>query len=293
MLKTNHQVLLNNPTLLLNRIEQRLSCNGIGPEATEETIANGAKGSAVLFLLTPYPANRNVGFEPCLLLNKRSQRVVQPGDLCCPGGGVERLDKLISRILRWPFSPLDKWSRWKTMKAENPGQAQALALQFATGLRESWEEMRLNPYKVRFLGPLSVQRLIMFDRVIQPLVGWIPRAQRLSANREVERIVHIPLRRLLDHHNYGRYRLTIGGHGQAVPRKDEFPCFVHKGARGEELLWGATFRIAMDFLHRVFGFKQPALDGTSVYSARLGENYLNGSLQDRGPMPREGYSDDY
>ena len=170
------------------------------------------------------------------------------------------------------------------MKTHAPEQAGQLARLLATGLREAWEEMRLNPFRVRFLGPLSIQRLILFDRMIHPLAGWISHSRQLSANWEVERIVHIPLRSLLDHRNYGRYRIDIERYGQTAGHRDEFPCFVHREKQGEELLWGATFRIAMDFLKLVFDFQLPSLDAAPVYAGRLDQAYLNGSLSLAGTL---------
>jgi hypothetical protein len=157
------------------------------------------------------------------------------------------------------------------MKSERPLSASRLALMLFTGLREAWEEMRLNPFKVQMLGPLPMQRLVIYNRIINPIAGWISHSQGLSPNWEVERIVHIPLRRLLDPGNYGRYRLTAGEQNQAQPLvyPREFPCFIHKRRTGEEVLWGATFRIAMDFLERVFNFKMPDLTGTPVRSGSL------------------------
>ena len=96
MIKTKHHGLLKNAPALLNRIEHRLSRNGVGQAAAIELNSGKIKGSAVLFLLTSFRADREIGFEPCLLLNKRSQHILQPGDLCCPGGGVERRDQWLS-----------------------------------------------------------------------------------------------------------------------------------------------------------------------------------------------------
>ena len=41
-------------------------------------------------------------------------------------------------------------------------------LLFAASIRESFEEMGLNPFGVQFLGPLPPQRLVMFHREIFP-----------------------------------------------------------------------------------------------------------------------------
>lgn len=51
------------------------------PLAPEDTAAP----SCVLLLLGPQFSPNGGPYRPCLILNKRSERVRQPGDLCCPG----------------------------------------------------------------------------------------------------------------------------------------------------------------------------------------------------------------
>ncbi len=263
---------------LAQRIRQRLDLEGI-PGGWADLSANGkTKGSAVLFLITPHPVAPGRRPEPCLLLNKRSVDVLQPGDLCCPGGGVERYDKILARLMHWPLSPLRKWPSWKKWRSNHRNTAIELATLLTAGLREGWEEMRLNPFNVMFLGCLPVQKLIMFERHIYPLVGWVANHRNLVPNWEVERIVHIPLLRLMDPQRYGRYNLTFHTRQGVSHRNEQFPCFVHQGRNGREVLWGATFRITMDFLRVVFGFELPDLKGAPVIDRQLGQTYLNGSL---------------
>lgn len=264
-------------THLADQIHDRLANSGI-PWGWNGLSRNGhPKGSAVMFLITPHQADHHRAPEPCLLLNKRSAKVLQPGDLCCPGGGVARFDKLLSLMLHWPQSPLQKWPQWKKWRNRHPERASELATLLATGLREGWEEMRLNPLRVQLLGPLPVQQLIMFERHIFPLAGWIAKPSKWVPNWEVERIVHIPLRKLMDPRHYGRYRLTYQTRSGVTKRRDEFPCFIHEETQGREVLWGATFRITMDFLKMVFGFELPDLAKAPVIEKKLGETYLNGS----------------
>jgi 8-oxo-dGTP pyrophosphatase MutT (NUDIX family) len=283
---------LKNPRDLIRHIESRLNGNGIAANWLGAGSSDSGKGSAVLFLLTQRGAGLSGEPEPCLLLNKRSQRVLQPGDLCCPGGGVATSDKFLSRLMRLPFSPLYNWSQWPRWRVEHPKIAQRLALLLTTGLREAWEEMRLNPLKVSFMGPLPVQQLVLFKRHIFPLAAWVPSYQRLKPNWEVERLVHVPLRQLLDPGNFGRYRLTFNT-GQGEPeRQNDFPCFIHQGEQGTEILWGATFRIAADFLKLVFGFCLPDPDTLPVVQGKRGKTYLNGSLWElKGLLKEEGEHD--
>jgi len=238
-------------------------------------LSRDPEASAVLFLLGNH-CDHN-GFNPCLVLNKRSKKVRQPGDLCCPGGGVSpAIDTLLARIFTLPGFPLARWPHWSAWRRRQPAQAGRLALLLSTSMRESLEEMRLNPMGVRFIGPLPAQRLVMFRREIFPLVGWVVRQKRFFPNWEVEKIVHVPIRNLLNPENYGRYRLHASSVDQpASPQSfNDYPCFIHRSENGNELLWGATYRIAAAFLDRVFGFKAPRMDRLPVLSGTLDENYL-------------------
>jgi hypothetical protein len=149
---------------------------------------------------------------------------------------------------------------------------------FAASLRESFEEMRLNPLSVKLLGLLPSQQLVMFHRIIYPLVCWIPRQKRFRPNWEVEKIVYIPLSKLLDSKNYARYRLNLEQvPGQRRnPGRYDFLCFIHRDQNVTENLWGATFRITMAFLEIAFGFKPPVMDYLPVVNGKLDENYLTG-----------------
>jgi hypothetical protein len=148
----------------------------------------------------------------------------------------------------------------------------------AAALREGLEEMRMNPLAFRFLGPLPPQRLAMFRRDIYPLAGWLSCPRRFHPNWEVERIVEIPLHRLLEDRRYARYRLRFadGAGNSTGGTVREFPCFVHEEKGGRELLWGATYRIVTAFLERVFGFAPPSPGTLPVIRGVLGKRYLDG-----------------
>ena len=178
-----------------------------------------------------------------------------------------------------PFFPLARWSYWSRWRTRRPRPARRLALLFATSLRESFEEMRLNPLGVHFLGPLPSQSLVMFDRVIYPMVAWIPRQRRFFPNWEVEKIVRIPLKDLLNPGRYACYRITFKL-GQENPQRgspQDFPCFLHECHEESEVLWGATYRVVMVFLDLVFGFRPPDVRSLPVVSGSLDENYYSGA----------------
>lgn len=240
----------------------------------------GIVPSAVLLLLGP-ACGDDAG--PCLILNKRSRWVKQPGDLCCPGGGVARIDPLLSKLLLIPGLPLIGGPVWSPWRRRFPEAARHLARMLTTGLREGVEEMRLNPLGLTFLGPLAPERLRMFRREIFPMVCWVPRQTRFHPNREVDRVIRLPLLRLLAPEGYARYRLRYSPRMEAaLGRKlEDFPCFLFTHEGVEERLWGATFRIVMRFLNQAFDFTPPPMEQLSTVPGRLRAAYLTGTHQPR------------
>ena len=108
--------------------------------------------------------------------------------------------------------------------------------------------------------------------VIHPLVAWVGRQKRFHPSWEVEKIVAIPLRELLNPANYCRYRLYITPHlEQKLNRTtQDFPCFRHHDNGDVEVLWGATYHIVMLFLELVFGFQPPDVSRHAVHSRASG-----------------------
>ena len=274
---------LADSSVLIDHIADVLQKVNLGEAFFPRNISGSTTASAVLVPLSQQCGDdNNPAVEPCIVFNKRSKRVKQPGDLCFPGGRIApRLDPLLSRFLSLPFFPLARWSDWSRWREKRPRQARRLALLFATSLRESFEEMRLNPLGVRFLGPLPSQSLIMFRRVIYPMVAWIPRQRRFFPNWEVERVVPIPLKYLLNRDHYACYRLRFerseGDRLQA--ETGDFPCFLYRDPDlpANDVLWGATYRIVMVFLGSVFGFRPPHIGSLPVVHGTLDETYYNGA----------------
>jgi hypothetical protein len=263
--------LLREPERLVRHVAARLRPAPAGgnlvPGASELT------PSAVLLVL----GEDADGGGPCLILNKRSHRVRQPGDLCCPGGGIiPRVDAALSRFLLLPGSPLRRWPGWEDWRARRPAAARRLALLTATGLREAFEEMRLNPLRVSLLGPLPPERLRLFRREIHPLSVWADRQRRFIPNWEVERVVSIPLRHLLEPGHYACFRVSFARNGGAPHEIRDFPCIRYADDQGEELLWGATYRIVSTFLRTVFDFHTPGPEALPRISGRLDRGYMTG-----------------
>lgn len=273
--------LLDDPRALADHVSRVLNAESRKGAVFPSGVSRSVETSSVLFLLGNHCGRRRRDGMPCVVFNKRSRRVKQPGDLCFPGGSMApRIDPCLARILSLPGFPLARWPYWRKWRRSRPREAHRLSLLLATGLREGLEEMRLNPLGVRMLGPLPARQLSMFRRVIYPMVGWIRGQTRFLPNWEVERIVYIPLRNLLTPELYARYRLRFEpdrGAGERSGSVQDLPCFVHEGRHGTETLWGATYRIVVAFLECVFGFRPPSLDALSVVHGTLGPDYLAGS----------------
>ena len=269
------------PEALQDRIQEvlydQVSCQALFPKGSIDSV----EASSVLFLLGCQCDDACRSSEtPCLILNKRSLKVKQPGDLCCPGGSIApRLDHLLARFLTLPGTVLTRWQHWPDWRRHRKTPCRDLPLLFATGLREGFEEMRLNPFKVKFLGALPPEKLVMFRRVIYPLVCWVPRQQSFKTNWEVEKIVYIPLGELMNPANYARFQLKIDtdGTGDRNGQVRDFPCFLFQDQGQAERLWGATFRITMHFLKLLFGFQPPDIAALPTVEGQLGRNYLTGN----------------
>ncbi|SFM76014.1 NUDIX hydrolase [Thermodesulforhabdus norvegica] len=211
---------------------------------------------------------REVSGHLSIMLNKRSRFVPQPGDLCFPGGRIEPLvDTLIGLgvLLKKP---------WFVEKAG--GKKRLISLLMSTAFRESWEELRLNPFRIEPLGILPPQDLVMFKKRIIPFLGRIKGDPNLRVNgREVEKVIWLPVKDLFLKERYALYRLY------GLPGRDEnegvdFPCFLYQDGVSVEILWGATYRIVMTFLKVFWGFAPPELESRPVVPGTFSKNYLTG-----------------
>jgi hypothetical protein len=264
--------------LLRDEVKNRLGEWNRQVRLFPENLAGSKRASAVLFLLGQCPSAAGRTNEACLVFNKRSKQVRQAGDLCFPGGSLDhKIDSLAARMMGLPFFPLGRWSHWKNWQIHRKEEASRLALLLAAGLRESLEEMRLNPLGTEFIGPLPANALQSFDKVIYPLVVWIRNQKRFFPNWEVEKVVSIPVRDFLNPGKYVCYRMHFesysGTHFDAV---QDFPGFLHDEGEEREVLWGATYRIVMSFLEIVFGFFQPDIRTLPIIEGCRDETYFNG-----------------
>jgi hypothetical protein len=264
---------------MIKTLQKRLHTSAIREKYSWDLSGDSRKISSVLFLLGRFCGEEEAESSPCVVMNVRSSLVSQAGDVCCPGGGLSlTLDRTIAWFLTLPVFSLAKWPFWRWWLKYFPNQAEHMALFYAAALREGFEEMRLNPFGLTFLGSLPPQDLVLFKRVIYPQTAWINRQKRFIPNWEVDRIVYLPLSELLNPSNYARYRLQMSFRRHSHPwdrKTNEFLCYTHRRGSVTDILWGATFRITMDFLQIIFGFQPPDADTLPVIDGLIDDTYLN------------------
>ena len=112
-----------------------------------------------------------------------------------------------------------------------------------TALREANEEIGLEKENVRVLGRLNTIKSIS-RFVIIPVVARIitPFGYRISED-EVSRVFTIPLSWLVKKENYQIKGTRING--------NVYEDIVYYNLYDNELLWGLTARITLDFLHQL------------------------------------------
>ena len=110
----------------------------------------------------------------------------------------------------------------------------------STALRESQEEIGLDPVGVELVGALPPVGTFVTSYRVHPFVGLIDEGLRFEPNpAEVAEVLALRLDALRD--GYGMRRLVRRG----VPIRT--PTYTV----GEHMIWGATARILADFLSRL------------------------------------------
>lgn len=209
-------------------------------------------------------------------LIKRSSRVPQPGDLSLPGGMLHPvLDRLLRPLLILMPSAILRGKARAYALQQKACSFRIITLFLTNALRESWEEIRLSPARVRFLGPLPTYSLTLFRRTIFPLAGFVENPDLPRPNREVEKIVEIPLSAFFRKDFFGCYQIDVPG---PTGRSSlQYPCLVHWDSDGrEEVLWGATFHIIVGFLGIIMDYRLPEWRKGRIIRKNLQSDYLTG-----------------
>ncbi len=251
-------------------------------KASKKTLnPHQAAGVLLPLLFHASPSDAQSEGQFVFQLIKRSSRVSQPGDLSCPGGMLHPiLDRLLRPLLLQSYFPIIRsHARTYTSQRER-ALRKIIALFLATALRESWEEIGLSPLRVRFLGPIPTYSLTFFKRTIFPLAGFVEESGSLHLNREVEKIVEIPLASfyredLIGCHTFSIPEPTDSG----IPKSFQSPCLIHCNPDGgKEILWGATFHILIQFLWIVMDYRLPDWRKGRIVQRTLRPDYLNERL---------------
>ncbi|MFK7957485.1 MAG: CoA pyrophosphatase [Lysobacterales bacterium] len=112
-----------------------------------------------------------------------------------------------------------------------------------TALRESQEEIGLDPQQVSLMGFLDSVPVITGFGVV-PVVGLVAGEPRLKMDpREVQAVFEVPLAFLLDQQNYRQETLQRAG------RTARFHVIEYESWR----IWGATAAMAANFAQRMTG----------------------------------------
>jgi 8-oxo-dGTP pyrophosphatase MutT (NUDIX family) len=112
---------------------------------------------------------------------------------------------------------------------------------FHTALRESQEEMDLDPKLVEPLGGLNFL-ISRFDIEVNPYVGVIKEEPKLIANAEIEEIFEVPISYLLDKENIETQTF------QRDKMQLEMPTWYYNNQK----IWGLTAMITADLLNICF-----------------------------------------
>ena len=112
---------------------------------------------------------------------------------------------------------------------------------YHTALRESQEEMALDPKLVELLGSLNFL-ISRFDIEVNPYVAIITEEPNLTANEEIQEIFEVPIAYLLDKKNMQTQTF------QRDKMQLEMPTWYYN----EQKIWGLTAMITADLLNTCF-----------------------------------------
>ena len=211
--------------------------------------------AAGVVLLLNYKQFANGKSEYVFQLIKRSEKVSQAGDISCPGGTLQlATDKIISNLLTTGLLPSLYGQISNATIHKDRKTVSLIRLFLSNAIREAWEEIGLNPFRVLFLGALPCYSLILMARTIFPLVCLTPEPFEFKLSAEVEKILEVPVSTFFDGTNYALLEIETPFDNSTQPYHSQFPCIVLSDNQGgKEILWGATFNIIMNFLRIVPG----------------------------------------
>ena len=149
------------------------------------------------------------GVGPHLILTKRTEEVpTHKGQIAFPGGGFEERDGEL----------------------------------LATALRETQEEIGLEPGAVEIIGTLDDTVTVTSRHVVRPFVGFVPHPYPYRLDPfEIERLIHLPILPLL---SGAPFR-------EEIWERDGQPVVVYFYEYDGDTIWGLTARILKQFMETV------------------------------------------
>ena len=112
---------------------------------------------------------------------------------------------------------------------------------YQTALRESYEEMNLDPLLVKKIGRLNYL-ISRYDIEVNPFVAVIDEKPNLEGNSEIEEIFEVPIEFLLNKNNMTTQTF------QRDNMKLEMPTWYYN----DQKIWGLTAMITADLLNICF-----------------------------------------
>lgn len=235
--------------------------------------------AAGVVLLIHYKQAKDGKAEYVFQLIKRSEKVSQAGDISCPGGILHpTTDKIFKSILTSGIIP-SIYKQINTVTSHKDRETVDLINLFlANAVREAWEEIGLNPFRIKFLGALPCYSLTLIARTIFPLVCLTPEPFEYKLSPEVEKIMEVPLAHFLDSSNYAFLEIKTPFDDYSAMHKNLFPCLVLNDERGaQEILWGATFNIITNFLRIISESALPYPSSSRIIKKTLTHTYISGN----------------
>lgn len=111
-----------------------------------------------------------------------------------------------------------------------------------TALRETWEEVGIDPASVAVLGKMARFDMVSYFQVT-PVVGVVAWPSEMSINTsEVARAFTVPLDWLADSRNYEVRPRQFDGQTFSIPYYNDYDG---------EIIWGATAQITQEFLRLI------------------------------------------
>jgi 8-oxo-dGTP pyrophosphatase MutT (NUDIX family) len=183
------------------QVQLRMTSNRRVREMMEFRQYEQAIKSSVLVLLFPGKENNQPTFVVTL---RPTYEGIHSGQISLPGGRFELSDKNLMQ----------------------------------TALRETDEEIGMDPAEVTIIGQLTELYIPPSNYLVQPFVGFTSGSPVFNPQpKEVEQIIEIPVRQLLDEKNVRETEISVAGIQFSVP------SFVIDG----KTIWGATAMILNEF----------------------------------------------